>query len=94
VTELPPLNRISSRDSQGLVTRTRVRAKRFGSSVLTFAKEQEDGAEERFVKSRGRKERSGKRASDKEKNDMTRWVSRQKDGIWVWVFSAGLCFGT
>jgi hypothetical protein len=23
---------------------------------------------------------------------MTRWVSRQKDGIWVWVFSAGLCF--
>jgi hypothetical protein len=24
---------------------------------------------------------------------MTRWVSRQKDGIWIWVFSAGLCFG-
>jgi hypothetical protein len=27
VTELPPLNRISSRDSQGLVTKMRVRAK-------------------------------------------------------------------
>jgi hypothetical protein len=61
--------------------------------VLTFTKEQEDGVHERFVKSRDRKERSGKRASDK-KNAMTRWVSRQKDGIWVWVFSAGLCFGT
>jgi hypothetical protein len=46
------------------------------SSVLTFAREQEDGIDERFVKSRGRKERSSKRASDKEKNDMTRWVSR------------------
>jgi hypothetical protein len=46
--------------------------------VLTFAREQEDGVDERFVKSRGRKERSGKRASDEEKNDMTRWVSRQK----------------
>jgi hypothetical protein len=73
---------------------SRKRENGFGSSVLTFAKEQEDVIGERFVKSRGRKERSGKRASDKEKNDMTRWVSRQKDGIWVWVFSAGLCFGT
>jgi hypothetical protein len=29
----------------------------FGSSVLTFAKEQEDSVHERFVKSRDRKER-------------------------------------
>jgi hypothetical protein len=34
---------------------SRKRENGFGSSVLTFAKEQEDGVEERFVKSRGRK---------------------------------------
>jgi hypothetical protein len=28
----------------------------FGSSALTFAKEQEDGVDERFIKSRDRKE--------------------------------------
>jgi hypothetical protein len=36
---------------------SRKRENRFGSSVLTFAKEQEDGVEERFAKSRDRKER-------------------------------------
>jgi hypothetical protein len=35
----------------------RKRENGFGSSVLTFAKEQEDGVDERFVKSRDRKER-------------------------------------
>jgi hypothetical protein len=36
---------------------SRKRENGFGSSVLTFAKEQEDGVDERFVKSRDRKER-------------------------------------
>jgi hypothetical protein len=40
---------------------SRKRENRFGSSVLTFAKEQEDGVDERFVKSRDRKEREGKK---------------------------------
>jgi hypothetical protein len=33
------------------------RENRFGSSVLIFAKEQEDGVDKRFIKSRDRKER-------------------------------------
>jgi hypothetical protein len=41
VTELPPLNRISSRDSQGLVTKTRVRAK----DVIKEAQENKVGVE-------------------------------------------------
>jgi hypothetical protein len=36
---------------------SRKRENGFGSSVLTFAKEQEDAVDERFVKSRDRKER-------------------------------------
>jgi hypothetical protein len=36
---------------------SRKRENRFGSSVLTFAKEQEDGVYKRFMKSRDRKER-------------------------------------
>jgi hypothetical protein len=36
---------------------SRKRENGFGSSVLTFAKEQEDGVDERFVKFRDRKER-------------------------------------
>jgi hypothetical protein len=40
---------------------SRKRENRFGSSVLTFAKEQEDSIDERFVKSRDRKERYGKK---------------------------------
>jgi hypothetical protein len=33
------------------------RENRFGSSMLIFAKEQEDGVDKRFIKSRDRKER-------------------------------------
>jgi hypothetical protein len=36
---------------------SRKRENGFRSSVLTFAKEQEDGVEERFIESRDRKER-------------------------------------
>jgi hypothetical protein len=36
---------------------SRKRENGFGSSVLTFAKDQEDSVDKRFVKSRGRKER-------------------------------------